>query len=1067
MAYPIKLTESISPNQTLSVPFIPAKPGLVKAILSATWFSSETPPSGNVPPDEMAPTKFRLGVQLDLLKPGSPAPVASKTAAKTVGSDPREDLGRPRVVLWADTFAGAADIGIEESSDAIAFLPVSMNGDGKTQIVQLRNNGGRLGMVIYSRQPDGSYVVSWSTTNTGQGASAIAFFPVTMNGDGKTQILQLWNNAGRLGMIVYSPQVDGSYAVTWGAADVGRSSDAVTYLPVTMNGDGRTQIVQLQSNAGRLGLVVYTPQASGSYFPTWGTSNIGQGAAAIAFLPVTMNGDGKTQIVQLFDNGGRLGMIVYAPQANGSYTTAWGTVDAGEGSPALAFLPVTMNGDGRTQIAQLWNNGGRLGLIVYSPQANGSYAASWGTADTGQSSDALKFLPVNVNGDGKTQLVQLRNNGGRLGMVIYSPQRNGTYAALSSTLDLGQGAGALAFLPVRASGKTNIVQLWDHSGRLGLIEYAPRANGPYVAAWSTEQSNWVAKITNTGEVSVTCDVTVRYQTVEGNLGKIDHVVVLMMENRSFDHMLGYLTLEKNRSDVDGLTGSESNMDDNHVAHAVHHRTDTYFRNDPGHGWVDVRDQLAFPSLSTGGNLGFVHNFAKVLAADAAKLPPQMAVVEDQGQIVGGDSRGIAFRPDQPGPIMIVSTVDRTISRSESGKLGSVTLLRSGGKPPLTQITAIGAASMGLQYTATIDDLASPGDWTCSITNGTETTASFRTTVTYVRAQHDLSLQEPASAVMSYYNGEQLPAYDLLAREYAICDRWFSSLPTDTWPNRLYSLTGGSDGIVTTPSTSDVAQNPPAYSRKTIFETLHERGLDWKVFFQDIPFALVFKKFAQDAQYTRRLRTLSNGDGADFQHAVETGDLPALSWIDPNFSDLRESAAAASDDHPPGDVLNGQQLVSRIYTALANSPAWTRTLFIITYDEHGGFYDHVPPPGLSESDEIPGQGGPPDDNPRLRRYGVRVPAFVISPWVPRGSVSHDIFDHTALLATVLRRFCPDAAGSMGERVAGALDVGGLLSLNAPRVETLQIPEIPAPSSGVVPTRTPNSFGEVLRRTVFGI
>src|SRR5260221_12553602 len=98
---------------------------------------------------------------------------------------------------------------------------------------------------------------------------------------------------------------------------------------------------------------------------------------------------------------------------------------------------------------------------------------------------------------------------------------------------------------------------------------------------------------------------------------------------------------------------------------------------------------------------------------------------------------------------------------------------------------------------------------------------------------------------------------------------------------------------TTPSPEDVMKNPPAYTLKTIFEVLQERGVDWEIFFSDLPFAFVFKKFAQDAQYTQRMRALSNGAESDLEHAVDTGDLPRAARLDSNFSDLRESQAAAS------------------------------------------------------------------------------------------------------------------------------------------------------------------------------
>jgi hypothetical protein len=355
---------------------------------------------------------------------------------------------------------GSADMGA--TSDALAFLPVTMNGDGKTQIVQLRNNSGRLGLIVYSPQVGGSYKAGFNSIDMGEGSGALTFLPVTMNGDGKTQIVQLWDNNGRLGLIVYSPQPDGSYKVSFGSADMGEASDALTFLPVTMNGDGKTQIVQLRNNSGRLGLIVYSPQVDGSYKAGFNSNDMGEGSGALAFLPVTMNGDGKTQIVQLWDNNGRLGLIVYSSQPDGSYKGTFGTADVGEASDALTFLPVTMNGDGKTQIVQLRNNNGRLSLIVYSPQADGSFKPAFNSADMGEGSGELGFLPVTMNGDGKTQIAQFWANGGRLGVIVYSPQNDGSYKVSFGSADMGEGSGALAFLPVtmNGDGKTQIVQPW-------------------------------------------------------------------------------------------------------------------------------------------------------------------------------------------------------------------------------------------------------------------------------------------------------------------------------------------------------------------------------------------------------------------------------------------------------------------------------------------------------------------------------------------------------------------------------------------------------------------------------
>ena len=113
-------------------------------------------------------------------------------------------------------------------------------------------------------------------------------------------------------------------------------------------------------------------------------------------------------------------------------------------------------------------------------------------------------------------------------------------------------------------------------------------------------------------------------------------------------------------------------------------------------------------------------------------------------------------------------------------------------------------------------------------------------------------------------------------------------------------------------------------------------------------------------------------------------MPAVSWIDPNFKDFNLIGSPPNDDHPPSDVTHGQELALLIYNALATGPAWDKTLLLVFYDEHGGFFDHVAPPEH-----------PPNDELRRSRATGCVPALVISPWVKPGSVSHTLFDHASI------------------------------------------------------------------------
>jgi phospholipase C len=290
--------------------------------------------------------------------------------------------------------------------------------------------------------------------------------------------------------------------------------------------------------------------------------------------------------------------------------------------------------------------------------------------------------------------------------------------------------------------------------------------------------------------------------------------------------------------------------------------------------------------------------------------------------------------------------------------------------------------------------------------------------------------------MGYYTAKDLPTYDYLAHEYCVCDHWHSSIPGDTWPNRLYALAG---------ATSDSAQEdiwerfldvlPFKPLRKApIFDvaafTRQLRDDQWRWYSHD-PATLR----AADGYY-RKLDDLKRDNFAYFDRkkisahteAVEDaivghdsflddaakGQLRDVSWIDPNFVDLAILDPNSNDDHPPTDIRAGQAFILEVYEALNRSPQWEETMLVVVYDEHGGFYDHVSPPAV-------------DDGSGYASLGIRVPAMVAGPHVRR-SVCHDSFDHTVLMKTILTRFADDPAQAierMGPRVAAAPHLGVVL------------------------------------------
>ena len=421
--------------------------------------------------------------------------------------------------------------------------------------------------------------------------------------------------------------------------------------------------------------------------------------------------------------------------------------------------------------------------------------------------------------------------------------------------------------------------------------------------------------------------------IVGNLAKVDRIVVLMLKNRSFDHMLGYLSLDpvgggRGRSDICGLRDGMANEHAGR-SYPIHHLTRTAFDppEDPDHSGAATTLQIADGKMS-----GFVDSFAATLAKrDATGYDPGL--------------------------------------------------------------------------------------------------------------------------VMGYYTAAELPVYDHLAAEFCVCDRWHSSVPGATWPNRLYALAGRADG-----SRDDKPSGQaPLYDLPSFVRHLDAHDVSWRWYSFDpgtlrcvdkLYWLTHWDRFAYvdktKISWKTRLEELPLIDewSASFLEDAANGRLPQVSWIDPNFKDFNLYGGDSNDDHPPSDVQDGQQLVMAVYHALATSPVRDSTMLVITYDEHGGFYDHVSPPPAE------------DDDPNLfGLYGIRVPAIVVSPWVPQGSVSHTLYDHTSIIKTILLRFChgehllkPSAIGAIGDwlqprhphylgkRTALANDLGELLTEPEPRPVT---------------------------------
>ncbi len=397
---------------------------------------------------------------------------------------------------------------------------------------------------------------------------------------------------------------------------------------------------------------------------------------------------------------------------------------------------------------------------------------------------------------------------------------------------------------------------------------------------------------------------------------IDHIVILMQENRSFDHMLGYLSLPEGeggagRHDVAGLRGRNSDYN-------------TYD--------------------------GETYRIRRLRDTAAIDVDPPHDHTAAVNQIQGGSGP-----PDMSGFVA-----------DYAGRIA-----QSGG-----------------------DHKVGPGD------------------------------------IMGYFTEKETWALGHFAKNFTVCDHWFSSLAGPTQPNRMYALAGraGSvDNKVSLPT-------PELWDVKPFFAYL-PNDVDARSYSHDISFLRMVDGYQAGVDFIDKV--------CRFYDRAHAGNLPALSWIDPNFSmSLLEpvdkltslgqwlhnqfdhlfgdeepgcpySLDIDNSDHPDDDIAHGERLMAAIYNALLKAdPRLERTLFIVTYDEHGGFYDHVVPPGWDGAGFSDSYLA---DHPNV---GPRVPTVAVSGRLEQGRPCHTPLDHTALVRMILEKFAPDSLGDAPERVQAA-------------------------------------------------
>ncbi|RON06525.1 phospholipase [Pseudomonas brassicacearum] len=299
---------------------------------------------------------------------------------------------------------------------------------------------------------------------------------------------------------------------------------------------------------------------------------------------------------------------------------------------------------------------------------------------------------------------------------------------------------------------------------------------------------------------------------------------------------------------------------------------------------------------------------------------------------------------------------------------------------------------------------------------------------YDKARNDLKVyktysQSMAQRAMNYIPfgatpaADPLPAIQGLARNFTVCDRWFASVPGPTWPNRFFAMLGSCNGHLLMPSTGTVLAGIKSliaqFGGDSIFSLLRDKGHDVRIYSDGaIPLAALVKGGLQHMSID------------DFKSDVAGNKLPELSWIEPSYGLLNGKLGPNVSHHPPEDLRFGDQFVGEVFNALsANTDLWSKTLFVLLYDEHGGFHDHVVPPTCVATGTTVDVDWP---NP-FTRLGIRVPAILASPWLNPGlipwtdSLQAQHYDHTSLLAFLCDHFqLPRSA--LGPRVVAAQHFG---------------------------------------------
>ena len=421
--------------------------------------------------------------------------------------------------------------------------------------------------------------------------------------------------------------------------------------------------------------------------------------------------------------------------------------------------------------------------------------------------------------------------------------------------------------------------------------------------------------------------------------KIQHVVVMMLENRAFDHMLGYYGMN-NDTRVDGLTGKECNLKN---------------ISDPSQGKICVNN----------------------LAKDNCPYDPNHSFAATTERIFG-----CVWNETQDTPC--------TDIKSTAGKNDMSGFVSS----------AIREKKTGINE-------------------------------------------------MTMWPSEKIPIITTLAKEYALFDRFFASHPGSTYPNRQFVLSGTAHGMTDTGG----AVPKGGFPQKTILRSFEEADMSWKMYYEDSLAWAIFMKDVQRNSSKPYIQPMKN-----FYTDAALGNLANFTFIEPRIAASKNAShdktyGLPNHQHPIASVREGERWMKNVYESLRNSPNWNNTLLLITYDEHGGFYDHVSPPqvGVPNPDGICTKEGFP-----YERLGVRIPTIAVSPWIHKNVLVHEApkeqkpFDTSqyelSSIPSTLRKIFPQLGAPLNKRDAWAATFEHLLTDDYREDCLLELPVVPPPPQG---------------------